>query len=65
MCAKFLVALLEPSEDEVRSGKVGDRIIVHLRNAPVDEPTKGAVVGLPDIMCFGMEGGIRLRESPF
>ena len=65
MCAEFLVALLEPGEDEVRSGKVGDHIIVCLRNVPIDEPTKGAVIGLPDIMCFRMEGGVWLRESPF
>ena len=44
---------------------MGDHIVVHLQNAPVDEAAKGAVIGLPDIMCLGMEDGVQLRQSPF
>ena len=65
MHAKFLVALLQFPEDEVGCREVGNHIVVCLGYVTANETMKGAVVGLPDIMCFGMEGGVRLRESPF
>ena len=62
---KFLVALLERIEHEMRSGKWGDHIVVSLRDAPADEAAKGAVVGLPDIMCLRMKEGVQLRQRSF
>ena len=65
MCAKLLVTLLELCKHEVRCGEVGNRIIIHLRDAPRDETAEGAVVRLPDFVRFGVESGVRLRERSF
>jgi hypothetical protein len=65
MGAKFLMALLERIEHEMRSGEWGDHIVVCLQDTPADEAAKGAVVGLPDIMCLRMKEGVQLRQRSF
>jgi hypothetical protein len=44
---------------------MGNSIVVHLGNVHADKTMKGAVVHLPDVMSFGLEGGVGLGESPF
>ena len=65
MCTEFLMVLLEHHKDKVGGGEMGNHIIVHLGNAPGNESTKGVIVYFPDVMCFRVENGIRLRECPF
>ena len=65
MRSEFLMALMELLEYEVRSRKVGDGIVVGLGNAHTDKATKGAVVRLPDVVCFGVQGGVGLGQSTF
>ena len=65
MHAEFLVALLEFFVNEMRSGEVGNSIIVHFQDASADKTTKGAVICIPDIMCLGVESGIWLRQRAF
>ena len=60
MRAKFLMALLEFCEDEMRSGEMGHGIIIRFGDAPVDETSKGAVVCLPDFVSFRVRGCIGL-----
>jgi len=57
--------LPELREDKMRGGEMGNRIEIRLRDAPRDEPTKGAIVRLPDFVRFGVETGVRLRECSF
>jgi hypothetical protein len=65
VCTEFLMVLLEHRKDEVGGGEMGNYIIVHLRNASENESTKGVIICFLDVMCFGVENGIRLRECPF
>jgi hypothetical protein len=62
---EFLVALLEFRVDEMRSGEMGDGVIVCFRDASIDKTTKGAIVCLPDVVRLGVESGIWLRQRAF
>ena len=47
------------------SGQVLDHIVVRFRNVFEDKGMEGAVVGLPNVMHFGVEGGVWLRQGTF